>query len=171
MKKNILTIVIMASTVLNLVLTIVMVFSILPAMNKTNKLVDKVASVINLEIEPEEAADYKVEDLDTYAITFESKQTINLRSDGGDSESHFVVIDGITVSFNKNSDDYDDISEAVKTASVYVTDCVKEAIAEKSISEVQADQNSIKELALAKIQKFYDSKCIVRISLDGFMFQ
>ena len=54
MKKNILTIVIMASTVLNLVLTIIMVFSIVPAMNKTNKLVDKVASVIDLELEKEE---------------------------------------------------------------------------------------------------------------------
>ena len=42
MKKNILTIVIMASTVTNLVLTAVMMFSIVPAMNKTNKLIDKV---------------------------------------------------------------------------------------------------------------------------------
>ena len=51
MKKNILTIVIMASTLLNLILTIVIVFSVVPAMNKTGKLVDKVASVIDLEIE------------------------------------------------------------------------------------------------------------------------
>ena len=58
MKKNILTIVIMASTVLNLVLTIIMVFSIVPAMNKSNKLVDKVASVIDLELEKEEDQAY-----------------------------------------------------------------------------------------------------------------
>ena len=63
MKKNILTVVIMASCVINLVLTIVMVFSIVPAMNKTNKLVDKVASVIDLEIDKEEEADYSVENL------------------------------------------------------------------------------------------------------------
>ena len=51
MKKNILTIVIMACTVLNLVLNIIIIFSIVPASNKTNKLVDKVASVIDLELE------------------------------------------------------------------------------------------------------------------------
>ena len=40
MKKNILTIVIMAATLVNLILTIVLVFSVMPAMNKTGNLVD-----------------------------------------------------------------------------------------------------------------------------------
>lgn len=78
MKKNILTIVIMASTVLNLVLTIIMVFSIVPAMNKTNKLVDKVASVIDLELEKEEDKNYDVKDLEPFDIPFENKQTLSL---------------------------------------------------------------------------------------------
>lgn len=76
MKKNILTIVIMASTVTNLVLTAVMMFSIVPAMNKTNKLIDKVATVIDLETEEEEEGT-QWENLETYDIAFESKQTIN----------------------------------------------------------------------------------------------
>lgn len=168
MKKNILTIVIMASTVVNLILTIVMVFSIIPAMNKTNKLVDKVASVIDLEIEKEEDAAYSVEDLEAYEIPFENKQTINLKKDT-DNEDHFVVIEGIVVSFNKEADDYSKVSESVKAASVYVTDFVKETISEQTISTL--NENTIKEQALAKIQEFYDSKCIVMISLNGYMFQ
>lgn len=172
MKKNILTIVIMASTVVNLILTIVMIFSIVPAMNKTNKLVDKVAAAIDLELEDEEESNYSVEDLEAYEITFESKQTINLKQDEGDKgdgEAHFVVLDGITVSFNKEADDYSKISESVKSASVYICDAVKEAISEQTITTL--DENAIKEAALAKIQEFYGSKCIVRISLSGFMFQ
>lgn len=169
MKKNILTVVIMASTVINLILTIVMVFSIVPAMNKTNKLVDKVASVIDLEIEKEEDQQYSVEDLEAYPITFESKQTINLKSDPGDSESHFVVLEGIVVSFNKAADDYSEISESVKAADVYIRDFVKEAISEQTISTL--DENAVKEEALKKIQDFYGSKCVVRISLTGYMFQ
>ena len=51
MKKNILTIVIMAATLVNLILSAVLVFSVMPAMNKTSNLVDKIASVIDLEIE------------------------------------------------------------------------------------------------------------------------
>ncbi len=168
MKKNILTIVIMASTVLNLVLTIIMVFSIVPAMNKTNKLVDKVASVIDLELEKEEDKNYDVKDLEPFDIPFENKQTINLKQ-GDDKESHYVILEGISVSFNKEADDYSDISESVKAATVYVVDCVKEAISEQTIQSL--NENTVKELALAKIQEFYDSKCIVRISLLGYMFQ
>lgn len=169
MKKNILTVVIMASTVINLILTIVMVFSIVPAMNKTNKLVDKVASVIDLEIEKEEDQQYSVEDLEAYPITFESKQTINLKAEEGNSESHFVVLEGIVVSFNKEADDYSDISESVKAADVYIRDFVKEAISEQTINTL--NENAVKEEALAKIQDFYGSKCVVRISLTGYMFQ
>ena len=33
------------------------------------------------------------------------------------------------------------------------------------------DQNAVKEQALAKIQDLYGSKCIVRLALNGFMFQ
>ena len=62
MKKNILTIVIMAATLINLVLSAVMIFSVVPAMNKTSNLVDKVASVVDLEIEDanKDAQDYTV---------------------------------------------------------------------------------------------------------------
>jgi len=167
MKKNILTIVIMASTVTNLVLTAVMMFSIVPAMNKTNKLIDKVATVIDLETEEEEEGT-QWEDLETYDIPFESKQTINLKSEG-DKESHYVVIDGITVSFNKEAEDYDKVSESVKAANVYIVDFVKEAISEHTISTL--NEQAVKDSALVKIQNFYGSKCIVRLSLSGFMFQ
>ncbi len=169
MKKNILTIVIMASTVLNLVLTIIMVFSIVPAMNKSNKLVDKVASVIDLELEKEEDQAYSFENLEPFEIKFENKQTINLKPVDGDPNSHFVIIEGISVSFNKEADDYKDISESVQKANVYVVDCVKEAISNQTIQTL--NENTIKEEALAKIQEFYKSKCIVQISLSGYMFQ
>ena len=109
MKKNILTIVIMACTVLNLVLNIIIIFSIVPASNKTNKLVDKVASVIDLELEKEEENDYDViNDLEEFEIKFDNKQTINLKQ-GDDGQSHYVILEGVSVSFNKEADDYSDI--------------------------------------------------------------
>lgn len=171
MKKNILTIVIMASTILNLILTIVMMFSVVPGMNKTNKLIDKVASAIDLEMDAQEQeeAEYTVEDLEAYEIKFDSKQTINLKGVEGDKESHFAMIEGVVVSFNTKADDYDKVSESAKAANVYIIDCVKEALAEQTIATL--NEQTVKEVALAKIQEFYGSKCIVRLSLTGFMFQ
>lgn len=170
MKKNIFTVIITASTILNLALTSLIVFSVVPAMNKTNKLIDKVAAAIDLELdEGDEEEGYSAADLAPHSITFESKQTINLKRDEGDKDSHFVIIEGLDVSFNTKAEDYQEISELVNTTEVYITDIVKEEIAKQTITTL--DENDIKEKALAKIQEFYKTKCIVKLSFAGYMFQ
>ena len=90
MKKNILTIVIMAATLINLVLSAVMIFSVVPAMNKTSNLVDKVASVVDLEIEDanKDAQDYTVEDLKPFEVKYDTSLKINLQKDSGDETLH-----------------------------------------------------------------------------------
>ena len=165
MKKNILTIIIMASCLLNLILTAVIVFAVVPTMNKTSQLVDKVATAIDLETDEEASGDYSIDNLEPYSIAFENKQTINLKPDEGDNTSHFAVLEGVTISFNKEAEDYKEVSESVKAKDVYIT----ETIADQSMKTL--NQNAVKEQALAKIQDLYGSKCIVRLALDGFMFQ
>ena len=133
MKKNILTIVIMAATLINLVLSAVMIFSVVPAMNKTSNLVDKVASVVDLEIEDanKDAQDYTVEDLKPFEVN------------------------------------YDTIYKAVEANPVYVNDIVKETIAEYSITTI--NESKIKAEAIKKMQEKYNTKCIVELSLTGFL--
>lgn len=169
MKKNILTIIIMASCLLNLILTAVIVFAVVPTMNKTSQLVDKVATAIDLETDEEASGDYSIDNLEPYSIAFENKQTINLKPDEGDNTSHFAVLEGVTISFNKEAEDYKEVSESVKAKDVYITEIVKETIADQSMKTL--NQNAVKEQALAKIQDLYGSKCVVRLALDGFMFQ
>ena len=90
MKKNILTIVIMAASIINLVLTAVLIFSVMPAMNKTSNLIDKVASVIDLEIESknEKNEQTPVENLEVFEIPYEANVNINLQKEAGDEQDH-----------------------------------------------------------------------------------
>lgn len=168
MKKNILTIVIMASSLINLVLSAVLVFSVMPAMNKTSNLVDKVASVIDLEIEDEnaEADDYTIEDVVTYAIDYDTSVKINLQRVEGDT-AHYAILDGIVVSFNSKADDYKSINESITTTDIYVQDIVKETISEYSYHDI--DQTKIRQEAVRKLQEKYNTKCIVDIVLNGFL--
>ena len=121
MKKNILTIVIMAATLINLVLSAVMIFSVVPAMNKTSNLVDKVASVVDLEIEDanKDAQDYTVEDLKPFEVKYDTSLKINLQKDSGDETLHY--------------------------------------------------ESKIKAEAIKKMQEKYNTKCIVELSLTGFL--
>lgn len=168
MKKNILTIVIMAASLINLVLSAVLIFSVMPAMNKTSNLVDKVASVIDLEIEDaeDEAEDYTIEDLLTYSIDYEQSLKINLLKEA-DGEAHYALLDAIVVSYNSTADDYSKISETIATTDVYVQDIVKETIAEYGFSNI--DETKVRQEAVKKLREKYNTKCIVDISLKGFL--
>ena len=100
MKKNILTIIVMAVSIVNLVLGIVLVFSIVPASNKTAALVDKVASVIDLNIDDpnSEEQDYTIDDLVAYTKTYDSAVNINLKKDAGDDSNHYAHLAAFTLS-------------------------------------------------------------------------
>ncbi len=168
MKKNILTIIIMAASLINLVLSAVLIFSVMPAMNKTSNLVDKVASVIDLEIEDknDEAQEYTIADLITHPIDYETSLKINPQKEA-DGEAHYAILDGIVVSFNSKAEDYDDIYNSITTTDIYVQDIVKETIAEYSYSTI--DETKVKQEAVKKIQEKYNTKCVVQISLKGFL--
>ena len=51
MKKNILTIVILAMCFVNIVLSAILIFVMIPTANKSIRLVNKVAQIIDLELE------------------------------------------------------------------------------------------------------------------------
>lgn len=169
MKKNILTIVIMAASIINLILSIVLIFSVMPAMNKTSNLIDKVASVIDLEIESksEEEKIVPMEDRDSTVITYENKVNINLTKDTGDSSNHYAIISGVIVSYNKNEDDYADVKALIDGSQVYVNDIVSETIGAYTVSTISRE--AIKAEVIKKLQEMYDTKCIIDISLTDYL--
>ena len=138
MKKNILTIVIMAASLINVVLSAVLIFTVMPAMNKTSNLVDKVASVIDLEIEDANAEDqeWTVDDLVAYQKTYEATVNINLKKDAGEDANHYAQLSGFSVSFNTKAEDYDSVYESISTNDIYVDDIVKETIANYTVSAI-----------------------------------
>lgn len=75
-----------------------------PTFNKTNNLITQVASVLNLELDGDSDAsadaDYSMKDLEDTPVTFDSQQTINLKT-GADGSQHYAMISGYTISVNK----------------------------------------------------------------------
>ena len=165
MKKNILTIVIMAATLIKVILSAVLVFSVMPAMNKTSNLVDKVASVIDLEIEDANAEEqeYTIDDLVAYTKTYNEKVNINLKKEAGDDTNHYAQLSGFTLSFNTKAEDYSEISESIQGNDVYVDDIVKETISSYSASSI--DLVKVRAEIVKKIQEKYNTKAVVEISL------
>ena len=105
MKKNLMTVIILALVLVNLVLTAILAFTIIPQTRKSNQLIDKIASAIDLELEDgsgKDTAAVPVEDIEVYDI--ESSFTVNL-SPSGDGKDHVAVF-SIGLSLNTKSDGY-----------------------------------------------------------------
>ena len=173
MKKNIFSVIITVLTVVNVVLTAIMFFVMVPTFNKTNNLITQVASVLNLELDGDSDAsadaDYSMKDLEDTPVTFDSQQTINLKT-GADGSQHYAMISGYTISVNKKADDYKDFgTDAVTAKSSVYTDIIRSVI--QSHTEDDISEDIVKKEALEQIQKKFDTKAIVGITLTNFMFK
>lgn len=173
MKKNIFSVIITVLTVVNVVLTAIMFFVMVPTFNKTNNLITQVASVLNLELDGDSDAsadaDYSMEDLEDTPVTFDSQQTINLKT-GADGSQHYAMISGYTISVNKKADDYKDFgTDAVTAKSSIYTDIIRSVIQFHTEDDISED--IVKKEALEQIQKKFDTKAIVGITLTNFMYQ
>lgn len=170
MKKNIFSVIIAALTVINVVLTAIMFFVMLPAFQKTNNLITQVASVLNLELESGDSSgdeEYTMADTEDVVVTFESQQTLNLAS-GEDGKPHFGLLDGYTLILNTKSKDYKKLNETVKNNQTKFTDIVRSVIQSHTMEDISEDV--VKKEALEQIQEILDSKIVVEVTLTNFMY-
>lgn len=173
MKKNIFSVIITALTVINVVLTAVMFFVMLPTFQKTNNLITQVASVLNLELDADEDADadsnYTINDLEPVTVSFESSQTYNLKA-GADGKEHYAMLSGYVVNLNKNAKKYDSsLAETITNNQAQITGIISSVI--QSHTKDEATQDLIQKEALEKVQALLDSKAAVSIVLNGYVTQ
>lgn len=170
MKRNMLTVIAIALSLVNLILTGVLVFSIVPTAKATNNLIANVASIIDLELESEKAKE-SIPMSDLEVVTFENGAQINLKSVPGDKVDHYAVIDKISVYLNKKADDFKDLNESIKTYETTISELVSTGFSQYTKEEVQNNRESIKESVLKRIQEKFGTQTIVDISFKNLRLQ
>ena len=166
MKKNILTVIIMAITVINTVLLAVLIFAIVPTANKTMKLIDRVNSIVDLELEsPEgEAEEISVSDIATYTIA--DKLTINLKSDNG--ESHYAVLK-VSISMNSKNEEYTALSAKMAENELAMKEIVSDEFGKYSKDEVIPNKDIIKDQIIIRLQEYFKSDFIINVSFGDLI--
>lgn len=167
MKKNLITVIILALCVVNLILNIMLVFVCMPSARKTNKLITEIASVLDLELESEKGeTSVALENMATFDV---EAQVVNLKDDGS-GDSHFVQV-GITLGLDSSSDDYEKLSAVITTGPVF--DEARNVVQNYTLEEVkdQDTQDTIKRQILDSLQKKYGTNCIYSVSFSKFTTQ
>lgn len=168
MKKNILTIIIMAMCIINIVLSAILIFTIVPTANKSTELVNKVAQIIDLELEsPEDDMNnIGVSDIETYMI--EERLTCKLAK-GEDKEDHYAVF-YMSLSLNKTHEDYADLQPYVLTYENHMKEIVADEFAKFTEDEIMEMKDVVKEQVKIRIQELFQSDFIINVSFGNILY-
>lgn len=168
MKKNILTIIILAMCLINIVLSAILIFVMVPTANKSIALVNKVAQIIDLELESPDNAiqNIGVSDIDTYLLE-ERLTCILAKSD--DSQDHYAIL-YLSLSFNKTHEDYEELHTYVSQYENDIKEIVSDEFAKYTIDEAKLMKDKIKDQVKIRIQELFQSDFIINISFGNILY-
>lgn len=172
MKKNLLSVVILALIVVNLILTGIMMFSCVSANKKTAALVNDIASVLDLELtgggsNTEEVAAVSVADTEIYNIA--DAMTVALRP-SEDGKEHYCMCE-VSFSMNKTHEDYETMSPMVATQESKIRSIIIGVIGGYTKEEAQANQKAIESEILEQVQQMFGSNFIYEAYFRDVKFQ
>ena len=174
MKKNMISVIILALLIVNIALTGVMMFSIVSTEKKTAKLIDGISTALNLELAQsdgetsEETTSLPMEDITVYSIA--DAMTIPLKN-GGDGKDHFVQV-SVSFSLNNKSADFKKYGAGDLSGQ---QDLIKNEIITVfegyTLEDAKVNQAAIKKDILSRVQKMYNSKFIFNVSFSNILYQ
>lgn len=176
MKKNLLTVIILALLVVDIVLTSVLMFSVIGTNKKTAELVNNIATVMNLELtvpgEEEVAEPVSLEDTEEYALT--SAMTILLASDidpetGAVSKERYIMFN-VSLLMNTEHKDYKKYAESIGEKESIIKDIITTTVSAHTETELRNDFEGLKEEILEKLQETFQSDFIYKIAISDVKY-
>ena len=170
MKKNILTIIIMAIVLINTILTGVVIFVIVPQAQRTQKVIDKVASIIDLELgDPTTATgQLSIDDIATYDMP--EKLTVPLKSSG--DTVHYAVFP-VAFSMDKTNKDYTVLSKKLTEYNTAIEGIFQDAFIKYTMEDLQntANKDAIRADVLKGVKELFQSDFIINVSFGTILTQ
>lgn len=171
MKKNIFSIIILALVVVNLILTAVMMFSVVPASKKSNQLITQVCSALDLELEAnaEETGEstISIDQIAVYDIA--DQMTVNLAKDA-DGQDHYAVF-SVTISMDTKNDDYETYGSTISEKESLIKSEIINVVSSFTLEQAQSNKSDMQSQILANLQKMFDSDFIIDVAFRDIVFQ
>ena len=168
MKKNMLTVIILALCLVNTILSALIVFVVVPTSQRTDKLITQVASVINLELEGEGASKVDIASIEAYKV--EEKKTMNLKMSENGKE-HYAVMDYVSLSINMESEDYARLQPLLATQNSAIMDIVDSVMSRYTYEEAINNREQMKEEILEELKRHFGSlDFVIGVTLGNLLF-
>lgn len=172
MKKNLMSVIILALVLANLILTAVLAFTIIPQTKKSNELIDQVCAAINIELEGGQNKDSSaipIEDVEVFNIT--DSFTVNLAS-SGDGKKHLAVF-SVGLSMNTKSEGYKTYggAEGLTEKETIIRSEINSIVSSYTLDEFNAEsQKAVKAEILEAMQDMFGGQdFIVAVNFSSVM--
>jgi hypothetical protein len=165
MRRNMLAIVILAATLINLTLLAVLVFTVIPKAKRTDALIEKIVSAIELETESGIGMNYgeiAPEDQEEYVF---QNEYVNLKPIGDEAN---VAMANITITLNKKHEDYATVQPLIEGKKTKIVAAVSGVLSDYAAAEVSLYTEDINKDALEKVREIFQSKCVLEVTLHVY---
>ena len=169
MKKNLISIIILALLIVNIVMTAIMMFSVTGTATKTSALVDNITRALNLELTAKGdagASAVPISDIATYDI---AEMTIELQQDA-EGNQHFFV-GSITLSMNTKDKDYKTYGGDMESRESLIKSEITDVISSYTVEDARSNQDTIKSEILERIQTLFNSEFVFNVAFSDILIQ
>lgn len=180
MKKNLLSVLILALLIVNIVLTSIMMINVIGTNAKTAEMVTSILTVLNLELyEPGgvsvnevSLADTETYDMEELMIPLAASTTFNEDGTISTSTKQSYIIFTLSLLQNTKNKDYKKMGgeENIAARESLIKDVVNQVVDNHTLEECQTDFDSIREEILKQIQQLFGSDFIYKIAVSGVKY-
>lgn len=173
MKKNLVSVLILALLIVNVVLTAIMMFSVTSSSTKTAALVDDIASALSLELHTsadsveEEKPSVSIADTAMYDIEDEFTIPLKKAEDGAEA---FAIL-SVSLSMNTKDKGYKKYGETVADYESKIKNIIIDVIGSYTKDEVSTNNTEMLNSIVSKIQTMYDSEFIYEVVIRDIIVQ
>ena len=164
MKKSTLNVITLALVLINLVLTVILTFSLVSTNNKTNKLISKVAEIIDLDVAGADTGDKGtssssgLDDITYVDVTNnDSKDIMISYTDGG--KTHYAIMN-VSLGLNTKAKDYTAKSTTIMKV---IVNAVQTEAMKYTYSTVASSKATIESALLEQLQDTFQTQCITSV--------
>ena len=168
MKKNLISVLILALVFANFVLTAILMFTVLPETQKANTLIEKVCSAIDLDLNSggtNETSNIPIDQQDTYKVNEGEKITTNLAK-GNDGKSHYAIVK-VSLVLNKKSDNYATYNqEFLANQDETIKNDVIQVIGQYTLDEFETNKEQVKSEILSDMQTLFGADLVIGVNFS-----
>lgn len=171
MKKSMLNVITLALVLINLVLTVILTFSIVSTTKKTDNLIVKVAEIIDLDVggglsSEDTNSKLGVNDLETVDVKNSDDTTkITLSLLDSNNKIHYAQVN-VTLTLNKKSKDYEAKRTSIDSGMQLIVNNVNSVVSAYTYDTALQNKNNMEAQLLSELQNLFQTDMIHSVAIN-----